>query len=339
MSGRRTSASVPASAPVASKPATVAPDGRPIRSVSEVGKPGTYTEVVVPNRPASRPSVSHPVVRPTASRTKVQTPPALPAVASTYTVASGDSLGHIAQKHGVTRRDLIRLNNLNEPDKLRVGQKLNIPVATKRPSTSSHSSSVAVKAPSGGTTHKVGNGESVSVIAQKYGVKTADVLAANNLTRDSMIRVGQTLAIPGAKSQVASKTDPGKTEPALSKPVGLVPPAPVAPVTPTVSSTTPPAPPVPGVVGIQPIPGPKPVTPPAPVPTPAPTPAPTVGTPTSSTPAPAPAGTGFKSYTVRENEDVYSVAIKWGIAPTELRQINNLTSSELTPGQVLRIPE
>jgi len=301
----------------APRPATVSPDGRSIRSINEVGRPGTYTEVVVPRTPPPRPSrpltYVQPAPRPT-SRPLIPAP--LPTAASTYTVSKGDTLGHIAQKHGVTTRDLIRLNNINEPSKLLIGQRLSIPAGSKHPSTPT-----SVQAPAGAATHKVVGGESVSVIAQKYGVKTADVLAANNLNRDSVIRVGQTLVIPGAKNAVvgrqpapaapAPRVDPPKT----THPAGTDVPAPPK-VTP---GTTPPVP----APGVQPIPLPQLPAPPAVAPA-------------------APTGTvdpAFKSYTVKENEDVYSVAIKWGIAPTELRQLNNLSSSELTPGQVLRIPE
>jgi LysM repeat protein len=41
---------------------------------------------------------------------------------------------------------------------------------------------------------------------------------------------------------------------------------------------------------------------------------------------------------VKEGEDVYAVAIRWGVSPAELKALNNLTSSDLQPGQVLKIP-
>ncbi len=45
----------------------------------------------------------------------------------TYTVAPGDTLGHIAIRLGVKRSDLISINGLSNPDRLRVGQKLSVP--------------------------------------------------------------------------------------------------------------------------------------------------------------------------------------------------------------------
>jgi len=42
---------------------------------------------------------------------------------------------------------------------------------------------------------------------------------------------------------------------------------------------------------------------------------------------------------VKRDEDVYSVAIWWGVNPEALMKLNNLTGVELTPGQRLKIPK
>ena len=46
----------------------------------------------------------------------------------THTVASGQTLGHIANRHGVSQRDLIESNPAlkKNPDLLRVGQELDV---------------------------------------------------------------------------------------------------------------------------------------------------------------------------------------------------------------------
>ena len=49
----------------------------------------------------------------------------------TYTVASGDTLGSIARKHGVKTGDLATLNTITDPAKLRVGQVLRLPAGAK----------------------------------------------------------------------------------------------------------------------------------------------------------------------------------------------------------------
>ena len=71
----------------------------------------------------------------------------------------------------------------------------------------------------------------------------------------------------------------------------------------------------------------------------APAAAPAVGTAVAPAPAAAPAAAPeSKTYTVKEGEDVYAVAIRWGVSPAELKTLNNLTSSDLQTGQVLKIP-
>ena len=55
--------------------------------------------------------------------------------------------------------------------------------------------------------------------------------------------------------------------------------------------------------------------------------------------AAAPAAEGnYTTYTVKPNDDLYSVAIKWSITASQLKEINNLVDDSLTPGQVLKVP-
>jgi LysM repeat protein len=58
-------------------------------------------------------------------------PHALPAIrekTETYTVKSGDSLGVIAQRYGISLEQLIKANDLANPNILEVGQVLTVPV-------------------------------------------------------------------------------------------------------------------------------------------------------------------------------------------------------------------
>ena len=82
----------------------------------------------------------------------------------------------------------------------------------------------------------------------------------------------------------------------------------------------------PPVAGTNATPAPEVVTPP---------PAPEAGT--MPAPTPAPAG-NTQTYTVKEGEDLYAVAIRWGVSPSDLKALNNLTSTDLKAGMVLRIP-
>jgi LysM repeat protein len=53
-----------------------------------------------------------------------------PMQAQTYTVQSGDELRHIAARHGVSIASILALNEVPNPDSLRVGQALRLPNPT-----------------------------------------------------------------------------------------------------------------------------------------------------------------------------------------------------------------
>ena len=61
-----------------------------------------------------------------------------------YTIKKGDSLGGIASRFGVKSSDLIKLNQIKQPDLIKVGQKIKIPLGKKAPAKSSPSLSSSV---------------------------------------------------------------------------------------------------------------------------------------------------------------------------------------------------
>jgi len=122
-----------------------------------------------------------------------------------YRVKSGDYLGKIAAKYGVSVTKLKSWNNL-KTNNIRVGQILYIykggavPPAstTSKSSVSSSSSSSAAKTTSsnGKRYYTVKSGDSLYSIAKLFpGVSADNIKAANNLTSNS-IRPGQNLLIP-----------------------------------------------------------------------------------------------------------------------------------------------
>jgi len=111
---------------------------------------------------------------------------------SNYKVRSGDTLGGIAQKHGVSVASIKRANNIRG-SVIKRGETLKIP-GSSAPSTSSSSSSRS------SSKYKVRSGDTLGGIAQRYGVSVASLRSANNI-RGSVIKRGQTLTIPGSSSR------------------------------------------------------------------------------------------------------------------------------------------
>ena len=101
-----------------------------------------------------------------------------------YTVRNGDTLGHIAQRHGVSTAELLRANRLSS-DLIGVGQKLNIP----------GQGAVTTAVAPAGNPYLVKSGDTLGAIARAHGISVGDLKRANNLSSD-VIRIGQTLHTP-----------------------------------------------------------------------------------------------------------------------------------------------
>jgi len=101
-----------------------------------------------------------------------------------YTVRNGDTLGHIAQRHGVSTAELRRANRLSS-DLIGVGQKLNIP----------GQGAVTTAVAPAGNPYLVKSGDTLGAIARAHGISVGDLKRANNLSSD-VIRIGQTLHTP-----------------------------------------------------------------------------------------------------------------------------------------------
>ena len=107
---------------------------------------------------------------------------------TTYKVKSGDYLGKIASRYGVTVSQLKKWNNLKSSN-IRVGQTLYIYGSSSAAASSSGSSS-------SGAYYTVRSGDSLYTIAKLYpGVSAENIKKANGLTSNN-IRPGQKLKIP-----------------------------------------------------------------------------------------------------------------------------------------------
>lgn len=116
------------------QPAAVEPGAT--RSPTPVASAPTSTADATTGPAASPtlvPSGGEPTATPKATAKPTKTPKPSPAsggtggTAGTYTVQTGDTLSGIASKHGTTWQVLARLNKIDDPRKIRVGQVLDLP--------------------------------------------------------------------------------------------------------------------------------------------------------------------------------------------------------------------
>ena len=121
----------------------------------------------------------------------VEAPPAAPAateepptdVGVTHIVRAGETLSSIALDYEVSLADLVQANDLRDEDALALGQELFVP-------------GVAPKVKDGLRVHVVRAGETLHVLAERYGVETEAIRALNDLPDSDRIDVGQELLIP-----------------------------------------------------------------------------------------------------------------------------------------------
>lgn len=103
-------------------------------------------------------------------------------VQDTYSVQAGDTLWGISKIFGVTIRDLVEWNGIRDPNLIRVGQVLRI----KDPAGASK----------GDILYRIRPGDTLSEIAQRYGVRMGDIVKLNGIQDPDKIYAGDKLLIP-----------------------------------------------------------------------------------------------------------------------------------------------
>ena len=156
---------------------------------------------------------------------------ATPMEGNIYIVKTGDSLWKIARAQNVSVASIKQANSLTS-DSLKIGQKLHMPAATATtaPEKTATMAQAGIATASksdwqepgtytenGQTMHVVDIGESPASIAKKYGIKTEDLMKANNISDAKRIVVGQKLLIPtGATAVPAATPSASTTQPAAA---------------------------------------------------------------------------------------------------------------------------
>lgn len=106
-------------------------------------------------------------------------------------VQRGDTLWDIALEHGTTVDALVALNGISDPSLIRIGQRIVL-----HPPSAPSSPPPAAPAPPAPIIHVVQPDETLWGIAVQYGTTVPALVEANQISNPSLIRIGQTLAIP-----------------------------------------------------------------------------------------------------------------------------------------------
>ena len=277
--------------------------GGPVVSINDPG------EVIMP------PSAPAVIDMPVAPELVVDTRPdarTWPVEMTTYVVRRGDTLSHICSRHGLNVGEVMALNQLENKNLIRAGQKLLLPgTIDVDASPAPRAASTAHPRSTSGGNYVVQKGDCLSVIASRFGTTSGAIKQANSLKNDTIF-VGQKLSVTGAA---------GAATPAAA--VSITPePAVIDPLEPVMDSA--PVVDMPAPIEAQPAPVVEPVD----------------AAPVDAAVAPAPAAGSdlFRVYVVGENEDLYSVGLLWNVSVDQIKELNSLTDTALTPGQRLKIP-
>ena len=257
----------------------------------------------------------------------VTTPTTTPSTGSSVVVVSGDTLWKIATANGLTVSELKTLNNLTS-DAIMTGQTLLLKSAATVTPTTPTTPTVTPGTTTGNVT--VASGDTLWKIANANGLSVAELKALNKLTSDVIVP-GQTLLLK------QTTTTPSVTQPTT----------PATPTTPSTASTIKVASGdtlwkiananglsvtalkalnsltsdviVPGQVLTL-----KSTT----------VTAPTVTQPTTTAPT---TSTTTSTITVATGDTLWKIANANGLAVTELKALNNLSSDYIYPGQSLKV--
>ncbi len=157
--------------------------------VSAEGTPSTGempTDVELTAQANTTPTTTQATSTPVTTATETPVPatptPGTPSgQTTTYIVQWGDTLYSIAARYGTTVEVIVQMNDIANPNSIRVGQQLTLPGAGTSVTT---------------VEHIVKPGENLFRIALMYNTTVEAIAAANGIVNPSYIWVGQRLLIP-----------------------------------------------------------------------------------------------------------------------------------------------
>ena len=118
-----------------------------------------------------------------------------------HIIEKGDTLYALSKKYNTPIDSILKKNNLSDPSKIKIGQKIIIPVEN------SAKDDKKTKTNSDTLTHVVQKGDTLYALAKKFGIKFSDLLKLNGINEKTPLKIGQILKIPTYKPQGTAQTN------------------------------------------------------------------------------------------------------------------------------------
>jgi LysM repeat protein len=159
---------------------------------------------------------------------------------ATVVVRPGETLSEIADRHNLSVKTLMKLNGITDADSVEAGRTLVLGSASgSRPAGTTSTGTSPSSYTRGASVHVVRSGESLSGIADGYGLPLSRLVALNGISDPDKVDVGTRLKLKGSvPSAPAARTETATAniQPAAAKPVPVKPAA-ARPATASVSPT------------------------------------------------------------------------------------------------------
>jgi cell wall-associated NlpC family hydrolase len=150
-------------------------------------------------------------------------PSASAAGGASYTIAAGDSLSRIANRFGVRLSALLDANAMTATSLILPGMRITLPAGATAPAQATTPAANAVTptpagSPTAAGSYTIAAGDSLSRIANRFGVRLSALLDANHLAAGSLILPGQRLTLPAGAVVPVATPGPATTPSAAASP-------------------------------------------------------------------------------------------------------------------------